>query len=282
MNTTIYALCHPLTNEVRYVGKTVNFKDRMKGHLKVRNKLRSSNWIKSLPDKPVAIILEEVDKDWADAERFWIAYFKFLGARLTNSTSGGEGEVGVKLSEDTKKKLALANIGKKQSEETKKKRSASLKGRTHSDHTKALISKNKTGLKWSEESKNNKSLSMQGTCSEAFSKSSVGRAPWNKGLPMLPHVKVAIINANKTRIVSEETKLLMSKAHTGKVLTKEHRNKIAESKRGTFASKETLLKLSESHKGIILSPESKQKLSDAIRNSWIKRKLEGKDISKKR
>jgi len=97
---TIYALIHPNTNEVRYIGKTeIGVVNRMRGHMKDRTASYRGKWIrhlKSLGLKPVCVVIEDdlSSKIVNDAEIFWIAYFKFLGARLINATAGGEGCTG--------------------------------------------------------------------------------------------------------------------------------------------------------------------------------------------
>lgn len=70
-------------------------------------------------------------------EIMWISFYKKRGG-VYNITAGGEGSNGVPMSEDTKKKISLANKGKnswnkgqigiKWTEEQKKKASASHKG----------------------------------------------------------------------------------------------------------------------------------------------------------
>jgi len=58
--------------------------------------------------QPELVILESVGiADWQDAERHWIAYFKYIGANLTNSTLGGDGlnptpEMSIKIAEAAK------------------------------------------------------------------------------------------------------------------------------------------------------------------------------------
>jgi hypothetical protein len=56
----------------------------------------------------------------AQAERFWIAYFKQMGCQLTNLTDGGEGLLGYRHSDVTKAKISDANKGKSCSAETRK------------------------------------------------------------------------------------------------------------------------------------------------------------------
>jgi hypothetical protein len=63
-------------------------------------------WIRSLRDSgqaPTLVILEVVESDWQAAERRWIAYYRDLGADLTNHTDGGEGLINP--TSDTRAKL---------------------------------------------------------------------------------------------------------------------------------------------------------------------------------
>lgn len=65
-------------------------------------------------NRPESVLLEEVrGGDWEEAERFWIAYWKFLGASLTNLTEGGEcgGSKGRVVSEETRRRISLSQIG---------------------------------------------------------------------------------------------------------------------------------------------------------------------------
>lgn len=117
--TIIYAIIDPRDNECRYVGKTSQkLKYRIHSHKRTSEKNHRANWIKSICSDgfdPIFIVLEELpyEQGWVEAEQFWISYFKFLGARLTNQTIGGEGCSGVKRSEATKEKYrANANSPK--------------------------------------------------------------------------------------------------------------------------------------------------------------------------
>lgn len=97
MQVYIYTLEHPITQEVRYVGKTKNPKMRFQNHLnKSHNKhSHKTNWIESLKKeglKPVMKIIEEVDENnWQFWEKFWIHQFKVWGFNLINHTVGGDG-----------------------------------------------------------------------------------------------------------------------------------------------------------------------------------------------
>lgn len=97
MNTFIYALLDPNTDEVRYIGKADNPRFRLGRHLGQHEprSTHKSNWIKSLTDRgqqPILKILEEIDTlSWEQAEKRWIQHYRALGCNLVNTTEGGEG-----------------------------------------------------------------------------------------------------------------------------------------------------------------------------------------------
>lgn len=97
MKVSIYTLEHPITKEVRYVGKTKNPTQRFYNHC---NKLHNENthkrnWISSLKKqglKPTMTVLDEVDElEWKYWEKYWIEQFRQWGFALVNHTAGGEG-----------------------------------------------------------------------------------------------------------------------------------------------------------------------------------------------
>lgn len=97
----IYTLSHPETGRVRYVGKTGRrLKRRRDQHVRRAKKYerpsRCKAWIRAVleetSERPHIKPIEEVPQEQADqAEKFWIAYLKYLGCNLTNMTPGGEG-----------------------------------------------------------------------------------------------------------------------------------------------------------------------------------------------
>lgn len=90
----IYALCDPETGEVKYIGKTNNPRTRYGDHLGDWSASEKTRWIAQLKFrdlKPKMEILEEFldsELDWREVERFWIRYWRFLGANLVNGTDG--------------------------------------------------------------------------------------------------------------------------------------------------------------------------------------------------
>jgi len=98
MLTFIYGLIDPLTGECRYVGKADNVQIRFNRHMQPKQLLSSTHknsWLKTLVSaglKPELVIFDKVLKsEWEAHEKWWIAYFRYIGADLTNGTSGGDG-----------------------------------------------------------------------------------------------------------------------------------------------------------------------------------------------
>lgn len=88
----IYALCEPITQEVRYIGLTTNLATRYAQHISRSNYLESTNlkatWIRGLASRnliPSFLVLQVTDVGHAEEiEEIWITYYLALGARLTN------------------------------------------------------------------------------------------------------------------------------------------------------------------------------------------------------
>lgn len=97
----IYALIDPNTKEIRYIGQTNNIRKRLSQHYtpsEFKNNTHKVNWLKSLVKnnkKAEYSILENniSNSNINEAEIFWIAYFKFIGANLVNESVGGEGSM---------------------------------------------------------------------------------------------------------------------------------------------------------------------------------------------
>lgn len=113
-NNIIYGLTCPDTNEIKYIGKSVSGLKRPKQHTRKADLIAKShkvNWIKSLLSENkiygIIVIEDNIPKEeLINREVYWIKFYKNAGAKLTNSTEGGEGSTGMKMSEETKKLMS--------------------------------------------------------------------------------------------------------------------------------------------------------------------------------
>ena len=145
--TKIYTLKHPDTNEIRYVGKTIQqLKYRLATHISRSKKYRYAYvncWIYSLLQegkKPIIELIEEVENNqWEEKEIYWIQYYS-TRTRLTNfQLGGGHSNVGKELKEEHKKAISESLKGKPRDEKTKRKISESHKGKVLSESTKQKL-----------------------------------------------------------------------------------------------------------------------------------------------
>lgn len=97
---TIYALCHPLSGKVRYIGKSQYLPTRrLIYHIRdarAGGARPVAHWLRGIDKKnlrPIISVLERVPlgDDWAAREKYWIAEHRSAGASLLNLTDGGEG-----------------------------------------------------------------------------------------------------------------------------------------------------------------------------------------------
>lgn len=100
MKITFYTLAHPVTKEIRYVGRTQNIlRIRLNGHTSegMKSKTYRGNWIRSLAKeglKPIIEEIETIEASWDEShliEKYWIYQFTAWNFRLVNSTDKGAG-----------------------------------------------------------------------------------------------------------------------------------------------------------------------------------------------
>lgn len=95
MEIYIYTLSHPITNEIRYVGKTGNIKRRYNNHISNSKKINShiGRWIKSLLKENLLPTVQMIEKctehNWEEREIYWISFYKEKGYNLCNLQKGG-------------------------------------------------------------------------------------------------------------------------------------------------------------------------------------------------
>lgn len=158
---SIYALFDPRKPEVvRYVGKTqMKIETRRMRHVgEARRGLANHRgyWIRALLADgviPGVRLLAEVSAEqWHEHERRFIAQYK---ATIVNSTDGGEGLENP--SEETRKKMSVANTGRIESDETRRLKSEIAKRRKWSDETKRKIAESKRRHNLSDETRRKRS-----------------------------------------------------------------------------------------------------------------------------
>ena len=92
----IYVLRHPVTDEIRYVGKALDSEKRLRGHIANAHArdFPSCRWIRKLLNQGLSPKMEVVCKcsheDWEETERSVIAVLRQGGARLLNVAPGGD------------------------------------------------------------------------------------------------------------------------------------------------------------------------------------------------
>jgi hypothetical protein len=119
----IYTLSDPISNEIKYIGKTKNLKNRLWSHMSPCNLKRSwtskNKWLRYLKNnglKPIMEVLDEGDENNIDdLEIYWIAQFKAWGFKLKNETNGGQNPTpkGSKLKEKHIENLRKSNSRKR-------------------------------------------------------------------------------------------------------------------------------------------------------------------------
>lgn len=225
----IYVLSDPRDRKPRYVGYTIDPRNRLRDHLYRNSKHNphKRHWIKKLAREGVKPLMEIVESGcgpWQDAEQAWILGFRQAGCNLLNATSGGEGSIGWHHSEETKirlRELSLGNrnmVGKKLTPEWKENLRRSHLGKLSDEQRKKLSLKFK-GKPISEEHRRKIKLASQGR-------------KWE------PERRRKIIAALKGRKFSEEMKHKLSLAHMGYQYTPEHRENMRKAQLARYA-KET-------------------------------------------
>jgi len=179
----VYCIKNTINNK-EYIGLTTRtLEQRWKQHICESNKQDSWEWNTPLgnaikkygKDSFEVFVLEECssETEMKQKEIQLIRERKSLAFETGyNLTLGGDGRLGYKLSEKTKRKIGEGNLGKIMSNESKEKMSIAAKkrcvgkpspmdGKKHTEESKQKIISFLTGRKHSEESKRKRSESMK-------------------------------------------------------------------------------------------------------------------------
>lgn len=261
--TFIYALCCPMTGELRYIGKADNPAKRLRDHLCEckRETNRKANWIRSLTAKGLTPILEIIDEveqtEWQSVEAAYIMFFKDEGCNLVNGSPGGDGvgsgedhpkfgKPGKKHTAEDLVKMRAAQLGRKHSLDTRTKLSASRKGIQISPEHRAKISAAFKGRKLSSQHRTRIGAALKGRkhSPELCAKNSAS----HKGLKASPETRAKMSAARKGQKRSPEQCARLSDALRGRTFSAEHRANISNALIGRKLSIEHCAKLSAAAK----------------------------------
>ena len=201
-NYKVYTLNDPRTGFIRYVGITkFPLQTRLNHHKWDRNKCRKKHWFSKLVSQglmpKISLLEDNLTTDVAvRKEIMYIKMFKALGYDLVNTANGGEGVGGMKLTVEQKKFLS--------------KRPQHF----HKGHT-----------PWNKGKKNCFSEETLQLMREVHKGTSIGKSNPYYGRKHSKEVREKISKSHEGRVVTEEWKNNIRKAHLGE---KSHRAKLKE------------------------------------------------------
>ncbi len=210
--TFIYALCHPVTMEVRYIGKSDKPSKRLTSHIACLKKDRTykANWLRGLRRQGLRARLQIVDEvpveHWQALEAAYIQFYLDCGMRLTNATQGGEGvgsgpnhpNFGKPMPAWQKALLLATRLGHKKSPETLARMREVMSGpnnpffgKHRPSETREKIRNSRLGVRASVEARNKMSLA-------------------HKAHPHTPESRAKLSRSHLGKTHSLETRLKMS------------------------------------------------------------------------
>lgn len=201
----IYGLYHPITNELRYIGKTVKkINARLSNHIYnakyTKHNKHLSNWILKIMEqglRPVIVCLEICDEStWEEREKFWISKNK----NLINLTKGGDGSTGYVHNPESIQKMKNSKKGFKHTEEFKKQKSEFFKNIERTKEWRENISKSKKGKKATKEARKNLSLAHKGYKMPEEQKEKIRQALKGRKRPQEVKDKIRQSHLNRLKI----------------------------------------------------------------------------------
>lgn len=216
----------------------------------------------------VEILMENLSWDMAcEKEKEFIQLYGRKDNKtgiLVNLTDGGDGCIGIIMSQTTKDKISKAFKGKIFSEETKRKLSEKATGRKYAPEiVKRMSERGKLQIHSSERNKKiGETLKKKYASGERLSAT--------KGREISIETRKKMSDASSGRIHTDEAKIKMSiasmgnKKGLGKRCSEEKKIKISLANRGKKRSEETKRNLSIAHIGYKHTDEQKKKISAAL------------------
>lgn len=240
--SVVYGLYDPVSDELRYVGKTVgSLATRLRNHvndaLSKRKNTHAACWIRSLSAAPVARVLEVAPPSALNkAERRWIKTMKQRGASLTNLTDGGEGTLGRTHSPEAIQKIR--DRAKTKSPEMRQRMREAQLGKTATPETRAKMSATRRGRK------------------------------------RPPELSLTLSIALRGLKKSPEHCQRLSESHRGQIVSAEHRQKISRALRGRPRPEAVRAKISKSKMGHSITDETREKMRQSQRRRFEREQCE--------
>jgi len=163
---------------------------------------------------------------------------------LHNLSDGGEGNSGLIVKEETRKKLSEKGKGRKLTEDLIKELSESRMGKNNPMFGRKISEDHKRKI-----SENNKARLISKETRKKISEAKTEEKHHFFGRSLNEKHKQNISNSNKGKKRSDETKLKISGSKKGKQLSEDHKRKLSESHKGKKLSIETRKKMSAVRKG---------------------------------
>lgn len=221
MNTGVYLITCVVSHTI-YVGSAArSFNQRWSQHVcELHKGVHPNKHLQAAWNKYGEENFQFTIAERCSPERCWPVEQRWLDIlskkkRLYNTCLVAGSHLGVKRSEETKRKISLTSRDRRHSEETKNRMSKVRKGRVFSEEHKKNLSKALKGRIFTEQHRRNLSLAL--STDEAKQKMSL---------------------AQKGRQKSEEHRSKLSQALTGKKLSEEHKKRISEGLRSSEAWKD--------------------------------------------
>lgn len=209
-----------INNSKRYIGSSVDMRVRFRSHLWLLRKNQHQSqklqnaWNKHGSNFFCFEVIEFVEdlSELSNREQYWLDHYQSASNNGYNIKPVAYSNVGFKLPQSTKDKIAAKATGRKVSLDLIHKWSAARIGKKHSQETIEKIRQSRRGRLMSDESR------------RKISEAATGRT------------------------ASESTKRLMSLAHSGKTQSAEHIRKRVEKQLGQKRSEESKMRMSEAQK----------------------------------
>lgn len=159
-------------------------------------RFRWINELRRAEVEPDIFEIETISVNWQEAEQFWIAYYKSIGANLCNATAGGDGIEGFRHSDDSRRKRSIAMTAIMRTPGVREKYGMAIKAAYANPETRARL-KNSLAGSWTPARR-------------------AANAEFMKSIANLPSKIAATSRTHKGKVMSAHTRSLLSAALKGR------------------------------------------------------------------